>query len=418
MSKRPIRGESSSTAHKRQAVTPEDEDPLPSASASASLAQHAASLSIPKIPLELIADLILPFVADRATWNSVYSASKELHAAGKKMTPPWPNKAFNVHVRCLAISPSRSQLAFGTMNNRGQYVIHVWDPWGKETILGGHTGHVHCMEYSLDGEHLASGSADGSIRIWHTESFHTNSSNPDRTGPTRTPKQADIILLDSRSVYKALSFSRTDSNLLASGNWNGEIKMWNIKEQACIHSFDYGGAGQIRSLFFAGGADRACFALTYAMSIIRLWRAEGSSDLASETIGETDHDGMTANRATISPSGSFLATSLFSRIGNGSTVALYELETMTKTQSVVMPGFIATCFAVSPDSKQLVIGDCKGRIRLLQNRRFQHSKRPRSYATILDCRIRSYLPIPCRWFREWQTCASDYFIDGYARQSI
>jgi WD40 repeat protein len=45
---------------------------------------------------------------------------------------------------------------------------------------------------------------------------------------------------------------------------------------------------------------------------------------------------------------------------------LYELDTMTKTQSVVMPGFIATHLAVSPDSKQLVVVGRKGRIRLLQ----------------------------------------------------
>jgi hypothetical protein len=95
MSKRSIRGESSSTAHKRRGTVPRDEDPLPSASASASLARQVSSSSIPKIPLDLIADLILPFVADRATWNNVCCASKDLCLAGKKMTPPWPVKAFN-----------------------------------------------------------------------------------------------------------------------------------------------------------------------------------------------------------------------------------------------------------------------------------------------------------------------------------
>jgi hypothetical protein len=96
MSKRPIRGESSSAAHKRQAATPEDEESplLSSASESASLAQQASSLSIPKTPLHLMADLILPFVADRSTWNSVHPACNDLRRAGKKMTSPWPNKAF------------------------------------------------------------------------------------------------------------------------------------------------------------------------------------------------------------------------------------------------------------------------------------------------------------------------------------
>jgi WD40 repeat protein len=152
--------------------------------------------------------------------------------------------------------------------------------------------------------------------------------------------------------------------MLASGGSNGEIKVWNVKEQACIHSFDSGG-GSIRSLFFAGGIDSACLAATHA--IIRLWRAEGSSDFANETIGEVDQNRNFPSGAVFSPSGSFVAVSFGTFLtGNAYTLALYELETMTTTQSVVMPGSIAACVAVSPDSKQLVIGYYSGRIRLLQ----------------------------------------------------
>jgi WD40 repeat protein len=45
---------------------------------------------------------------------------------------------------------------------------------------------------------------------------------------------------------------------------------------------------------------------------------------------------------------------------------LYEVETMTKTQSVVMSDFSANCLAVSPDSKQLAVVDSTGGVRLLQ----------------------------------------------------
>ena len=47
------------------------------------------------------------------------------------------------------------------------------------------------------------------------------------------------------------------------------------------------------------------------------------------------------------------------------TLALYDLESMTEIQSVVMPNFIATCWTLSLDSKQLVVGDAMGRIRLV-----------------------------------------------------
>jgi WD40 repeat protein len=351
-------------------TTPQDEEgPLPSSSSS-DLAQQASSSFIPKtLPLDLMADLIIPFVPDRATWNSVCCASKEVHLAGKKTTPPWPNKAFELGhavLRFVAISPSGSQLVF-CINNTGQPIIHVWDRWGKETLLACHPTEMLCLECSLDGEYLASGSRDGSIRLWHAESFHVTSTKTHRERATQTPKQANIVLFGSHRYYcrsMTLSFSRTDSNLLASGGSDGgEINVWNIKEQACIHSIESGGV-DIQSLFFVGGDDIACLAVADTGSVIRLWRPEGSSDFATETIvGESDRGGN-ALGAVFSPSGSFLATMMFG--SNTSTLVLHQLETMTKTQTVVMPDFSAACFAVSPDSKHLVVGDHTGRIRLLQ----------------------------------------------------
>jgi WD40 repeat protein len=163
---------------------------------------------------------------------------------------------------------------------------------------------------------------------------------------------------------------------LASGGSQGEIKVWNVKEQACIHSFNPG-RGPIRSLFFAGGADIACIAAAHTGSIIRLWRAEGSSDFASETMGDTPI------RAVFSPSGSFLATSIGAASMTTSTLALHELETMTKTQSVFMPDLFAACVAVSPDSKHVAVGGPRGGIRLLQGDDFgiQRDLDPRGEAT-------------------------------------
>jgi WD40 repeat protein len=375
MSKRSIRGESSSTAHTRDATaSKDDEGPLPSSSSSSSFLDQSSSSSIPKIPVDLIAGLILPFVADRATWNSVCCASKDLCLAGKKMMPPWPNKAFNVGLAAseVAFSPAGSQLAFGV--NAGRCVIRVWDRWGEGTVLFGHTDCINCLEYSLDGEYLASGSQDGSIRIWHSGLFHDTSSKTFRERSTPTPHFADTILFSSLSdSVLTLSFSRTDSNVLASGCTAGVFRVWNVKEQACIHSFDTG-HGCIRSLYFAGGADSSCIAVKnvgHSIPVIRFWRAEGTSDLASETIGDAAGRGRWdfAPRAVFSRCGSILVSCTGSSAGkstNKSTLALYELETMTKTQTVCMPGFSAACLAVSPDSKQLVVGDTRGRIRLVQ----------------------------------------------------
>jgi WD40 repeat protein len=313
MSKHSISDKSSSAAHNRHATAPQDEEgPLPSAAATASssLAQ-ASSSSNPKMPLDLIANLILPFFVDRVTWNSVCCTGKELCRAGKKMTPLWPNKAFNLEagVQHVAFSPSGSHLVSAVSAGCCQTVIHVWDRWGKQTLLAGHTGDIHCLERSSDGEHLALGSEDGSIRLWHARYFHATSSNDsrERSMPTTSQQAVTILFHDSDDVM-TLSFSRTDSNLLASGGHSSGIKVWNAEEETCIHSL-HSGLGAIHSLCFAGGADSAWIAPADVNSVIRLWKAEGSSDFASEVIGEaTCFRGGGFHLPVFSSSGSVLAT--------------------------------------------------------------------------------------------------------------
>jgi WD40 repeat protein len=142
--------------------------------------------------------------------------------------------------------------------------------------------------------------------------------------------------------------------------------LWNVKEQACIHAFNPR-RGMICSLFLAGGTGISCIAVANFGSIIRLWKAEGSSDFASEINDGHITPGGSVLGAAFSTSESFLATASYSSIEMASTLDLYELETMTKTQSVVMPGVNATCFALSPDSRQLFVGDYyTGSIRLVQ----------------------------------------------------
>jgi hypothetical protein len=55
-------------------------------------------------------------------------------------------------------------------------------------------------------------------------------------------------------------------------------------------------------------------------------------------------------------------------------LALHDPGTMTKTQSVIMPGFVAAFLAASPDSKQSVVVSASKEIWMQQEkeRQFLH----------------------------------------------
>ena len=63
-------------------------------------------------------------------------------------------------------------------------------------------------------------SADGTVRVWNTESG----------APVRT------LTGHSDWVY-ALAIS-PDGNLVASGSWNGEVKVWKLADGSVVKAFN------------------------------------------------------------------------------------------------------------------------------------------------------------------------------------
>ncbi|MGC2310700.1 MAG: hypothetical protein WA432_03710 [Candidatus Babeliaceae bacterium] len=112
-----------------------------------------------------------------------------------------------VDIKSLAFNPQNSLFAAGLSNG----AVTLWDLQAGQFIqnLSGHDDSVNSIVFSFDGTKLASGSADGSIKIWNVKN-----------------KMGDLLYTfagDDRSI-KSIVFNN-DGTLLASGLSDGTINV-------------------------------------------------------------------------------------------------------------------------------------------------------------------------------------------------
>jgi hypothetical protein len=103
----------------------------------------------PDIPISIIS-VVLSFVQDRTTWNSLRSANKEVYKAGMGMTPPWPKTKLNLGQQdgstiSLKFSPCGSFLACGA--NSHPYLLSICDRRGRPSHLMGHTSIISHLSF-------------------------------------------------------------------------------------------------------------------------------------------------------------------------------------------------------------------------------------------------------------------------------
>ena len=87
----------------------------------------------------------------------------------------------------------------------------TWPPTGRSAALTGHTGPVDSVAFSPDGKTLATGSADGTVRLWDVATHR-----PDRRA-----------LTGHTGPVTSVAFS-PDGKTLASGSADGTVRLWDV----------------------------------------------------------------------------------------------------------------------------------------------------------------------------------------------
>jgi len=130
-------------------------------------------------------------------------------------------------ISAIAFSRDDQLLASGSSDG----TVRLWDPKTGATrgTLEGHIDSIRAIAFSRDDQLLASGSCDGTVRLWDS-----------KTGATRNTLEGHIDWIH------AIAFSR-DDQLLASGSHDGIVRLWDLKMGATCDTLE-GHIGSIHAI--------------------------------------------------------------------------------------------------------------------------------------------------------------------------
>jgi len=205
-------------------------------------------------------------------------------------------------------------------------------PHGGRTVmtLTGHDAAVRSVSYSSDGRLLASGSDDGSVRIWDT----------------RTGEEARSPLLSGTGSVVTVDFA-PNKRWVASGGQSGVVCVWNVTPGQTSHRRLNGHHGRVNCVKFSPDGSRLASASND--KTLSLWSPETGQKLAN-MIGHTD----CVVRAVFSPDGDTLVSG-----SQDNTIRLWHTNT-GRAVSEPLTNASGASIDLSPDGEMISATDKDG----------------------------------------------------------
>jgi WD40 repeat protein len=155
---------------------------------------------------------------------------------------------------CVAFSPDAQQVAAAGFGGFGvNFDVRLWDLANDETPprrFRGNSWAVLQVAFSPDGQHLASTSLSGAVRIWNVQTGRLIGT------PQLTPPGSSY----------GLAFS-PDGTQLALGSTDQVLRVWDIRTWKLLH--EYHDPGGVRSVAFSPDGQRLAWGSTDATAKVR-----------------------------------------------------------------------------------------------------------------------------------------------------
>lgn len=213
----------------------------------------------------------------------------------------------------------------GSLPDRDAVRVHDFKTGEVKALFWGHANVVQALAFSRDGKHLASGSADHTIRVWDMDQLR------------------DVHVLKGHTDQVAgLDFS-PDGRRLVSGGFDDTVRLWEVSSGMLIKPMK-GHTDDVYAVAFS--PDGRYIASGSKDTTIRLWDA-----MTGDPVKVLATQGRNVTRLAFSPDGKLLLTGA-GRDGSGPLVSnVFSVPEGQLVASFDRHDYMVSAVAISPDGK-------------------------------------------------------------------